>query len=87
MKTYTLLSGETIDSSALSKKEQEQISEIERMIARREDYFTVDRHVHAPLVEGRAGLQAKDLIEIYNSPKNKVVFDLLDRYHQELFKK
>ncbi len=85
MKTYTLLSGEIIDGSTLSKEEQGYISEIEKLIADHEDYFEIDRRVHAPLVEGRGVLQAKGLIEIYNSPRFKVVADLLERYHQKLY--
>lgn len=84
-KDYETLSGEKIDVSALSQKEREEVSEIERMIAEGEDYFTVDRRVHAPLIEGRAGLQAKDCVEIYNSPKCKITFDLLERYRQKCF--
>ena len=84
MGKYKLLSGEMIDISTLPEEAQKHISRIESLVQESEDYFEVNRHAFAPLLEGKY-FTAKSLTELHNSPRYIVVSDLVMRYWQELY--
>ncbi len=84
MKEYELLSGEIIKLSDLSPEEQKQVSRIEELIAKSEDYFEIERRAFAPLMEGKY-FTVKSLEQLYQSLRYKVLLDLVTRYHQKLF--
>ena len=84
MTKYELLSGETIDLLPLPKEAQEHISKIEELINNSEDYNEVSRQVFVSLREGK-NLTPEIIRNLENSPRYKIVVDLLARYHQKLF--
>ena len=86
MEEYKLLSGEIIKLSDLSLEEQRHIIVIEELIAKSEDYFKVYRQAFAPLKEGKY-FDAKGLQQLHESPRYKVLSDLVALYHQKLFSK
>ncbi len=84
MQDYTLLSGEKISLDKLSEEEQKHIGEIEQLIADSTDYFEVWRRIDNPLKLNKS-FTSESLRELYNSPRYKVLVDLLKRYRQKTF--
>jgi len=84
MKQYKLLSGETIDASILPEEGQKHVSQIEDLIASSADYFEVKRGAFAPLMEGKS-FNVGSLRSLYESPRYKVIEDLVERYRQKYF--
>jgi len=84
MNNYTTLNGEKIDLSRLSKEEQEHISTVEKLIENSADYFEVWRRIDHPLKQGK-NFTSESLRELYDSPRYKVLVDLLGRYRQKTF--
>lgn len=83
-KEYELLSGEKIDLSTLSKEEQEHVGKIEELIENAADYFEVERTAFAPLKEGKS-FNVQSLRTLYDSPRYKVLEDLVERYRQKCY--
>lgn len=84
MDEYTTLSGETIDVSTLTNEENIHIGEVEKLIENSEDYFDVYRCAFVRLKEGEF-FTPKDLHELEESSRYKVVSDLVERYRQRVF--
>jgi len=84
MKKYELLSGETIDVSTLPEETQKHVSQIEDLIASSADYFEVERGAFAPLMEGKS-FNVGSLRALYESPRYKVLEDLVERYRRKYF--
>lgn len=84
MQEYILLSGEKIHLDKLSEEEQKHISEIEQLIADSTDYFEVWSRIDKPLKQGKS-FTSESLRELCNSPRYKVLVDLLKRYRQKTF--
>ncbi|MBI5066543.1 hypothetical protein HZA97_10025 [Candidatus Woesearchaeota archaeon] len=84
MKEYELLSGEKIDFSSLSDAEQEHVGEVEKLIAESVDYFEVWRRIDQPLKQGK-NFTSESLRELYNSPRYKLLVDLLERYRRKTY--
>ncbi len=84
-KWYTALNGNAIDRTLLKPDAQEHISTIENLIAASADYFEVYRQAFVPLQEGKH-FTAGTLQKLHDSSHYKIIFDLIQRYYQKLFK-
>lgn len=84
MEEYRLLSGEIIYVSTLPEEAQRHISRIESLVQESADYFEVEREAFAPLKEGKS-FNVKSLRALYDSPRYKVLEDLVERYRQKCF--
>ena len=87
MAKYTLSSGEAIDLSSLSEKEQEHISKIEELITSNIDYFEVYYKAYAPFLEGVGGFSENSLQGLLDSSQYKIILDLLGSYRRKYFSK
>ncbi len=84
-KEYRLLSGEKINRSTLTKEERKHINTIEKLIESDADYFEVERDAFAPLKEGKS-FNVGSLRALYESPRYKILEDLVERYRQKVFR-
>ena len=84
-KYYVTLQGEPIDRTSLEEDAQNHISLIEKLIADSTNYFEVNRQALAPLQEGKF-FTPETLRKLHDSPRYKIVFDLITRYHRKLYK-